>query len=106
MEDDADPALSHWVKAQRRANRSERILDKRKQILDELGVDWTIEDEDSTDAGNASIWNSQVEKLKTYRELNGDCKVRNGALEYWISFRLLGNLQQLQHCNTVGTKKL
>jgi hypothetical protein len=71
-----DRALGQWVHRQRNYYKTNKLLQGRKRILDEIGFAW-------------KLWNQQYEKLVEFQRTNGHCKVssiyeQDRSLGIWV----------------------
>ena len=85
-----DPKLGHWVMTQRRQyhllknDKKTRMTPHRIAILERVGLQWSVR-KDPTD-----LWNSRLDELCEYKNLNGNCLVpqrysKNPQLGTWVN---------------------
>ena len=97
-----NPALGQWVQRQR-SNR-EKMLDKRRAKLDNIGFQWFIGSgqyflfrekgwrDQVINETNAALWNQRFQELKDYKQIHGDCDIPksfkiNPTLGRWVYFQ-------------------
>jgi hypothetical protein len=72
----AQTALCCWVQLQRRSHNKptskEKLPPERKALLDKIGFNFQ-------EGAQAKIWDQHYEKLFTFRQKNGHCRVRLGS---------------------------
>ena len=71
-----------WVFSQRRFFRSDELREDRKQLLDEIGFEWKIQQKRSDE-----LWQSKYEELQEFKKKCGHVNVsltENPPLYYWI----------------------
>jgi hypothetical protein len=81
-----DKSLGEWVNKQRSNHRNNKILQNRKDLLNEIGFVWTVERAKNT---NDKLWHQQHEKLVEFKRTNGHCMVprrnkEDKALGQWV----------------------
>lgn len=87
-----DPQLAHWVAVQRARNRSGKMPDHRKSVLNEIGFEWRI---GTGRGGSPNIsWPIMLARLKAFKESHGNCNVphkwhEDRRLASWVSHQRL-----------------
>jgi hypothetical protein len=75
-----DRALACWLSRQKRYLRNNVLDPTRQEMLGKLGIDSTSQFCGRKIVKSRNLedkWQSQLEKLKEYRRIYGDCNVRN-----------------------------
>jgi hypothetical protein len=77
-----DKSLGSWVRNQRRCYKVDVMKQDRKDLLDELGFVWTVDDY------YHSQWKEQYEKMVEFEQKHGNCLVphnkENASLGKWV----------------------
>jgi superfamily II DNA or RNA helicase len=98
--------LAHWCQAQRRRLRSGRLLDRRKQKLEQISFEWSP-------PSSADKWIEMFRRLSEHRQRTSSCAVKEGdesarSLRSWCTrqrklFRLgLLSEAQVSNLNSLG----
>lgn len=83
-----DPQLGNWVKEQRKKQKNNRLLDVRKQRLEEIDFCWRVQ----TKRHNVEPWENVFERLCEYKKKHGNCLVPSNykddpKLGRWVSMQ-------------------
>lgn len=83
-----DPALSGWVKQQRKAYVKQQLSDGQRVSLEALGFEFIIEEEDQPPL----TWDESFEQLKTFKDKHGHCNIPQGyeempVLQFWTFYQ-------------------
>ena len=72
--------LGRWVNKQRKAYKKEDLSEERKARLNKCGFDWGM-------LRTRVSWDDRFDKLKAYKEKNGNCNVpqKEGKLGRWVN---------------------
>ena len=85
-----DTTLGNWVSTQRYNHTKNKIRQDRKELLDEIGLVWTVESlADRSSGGLDKKWHQQYQKLVEFKRKNGHCIVprryeQDKALGKWV----------------------
>ena len=84
-----DPSLFHWVKAQREYYKRNALRVDRQELLDSIGFVWYCDDSDFDASHNQRQWETMLHLLEDYKREHGHVHVsRNGIdslLGNWLS---------------------
>jgi hypothetical protein len=75
MDDGSSKNLGTWVIRQRAANADGIMKDDRKQLLDDLGFVWKIDNYDTDTSLRARQWEDMYKKMRDFKETHGHCKI-------------------------------
>jgi hypothetical protein len=88
---DRDKSFGMWVMKQRHNNAEKAMPEDRKQLLDELGFVWKVDNFDADASLSQREWNEQLDRIIEFREQYGHCDVPYNFTKWrlgsWLSLQ-------------------